>query len=73
MKFGWPRQPDGSEPIQDFETFKFNGQYCKSGMAFYDSGLGDGVGGAECVDTIKITQYDSVTNTDKNLTAASQY
>ena len=57
--FGWKTEKPG---VTTYNDYLINGQYCKSGLAYTK---GDG---AKCVDTLKVTQYDPVTKTDKNLT-----
>ena len=47
FKFGW--QSENLE-TPTFEDYRFNGQYCKSGMAFYN----EKENAAQCAETIRI-------------------
>lgn len=53
FNFGW-----GSESLDKFkfEDFELNGQYCKSGLAFYNKDLKAG----QCANTYKVMQGDKV-------------
>jgi len=51
FNFGWYSE-DNNNPT--FEDYRLNGQYCKSGMAFYNKDKNAG----QCADTVKIMQGD---------------
>lgn len=59
FKFGWSSNDIENPTLDDYII---NGQYCKSGLAYYDKSTK----GAKCADTIKIMQDGNTLTPEKN-------